>query len=45
MVRSGRMTEEQVVGVLHAAAEVIRLLDDDERWWASFDGWRPHPTG
>ncbi len=45
MVRSGRMTGEQVLGVLHAAAEVIRLLDDDDRWWAPFDGWRPPPTG
>jgi predicted RNA-binding protein associated with RNAse of E/G family len=41
LVRSGRMTGEQVVGVLHAAAEVTALLDADRRWWAPFDDWRP----
>ena len=41
LVRSGRMTEGQVVGVLHAAAEVIGLLDADDRWWAPWDDWVP----
>ena len=41
VVRSGRMTGEQVLGVLHEAAEVTRLLDADDRWWAPWDDWTP----
>jgi hypothetical protein len=44
LVVSGRMTGEEVVGVLHAAAEVSALLDRDERWWARWDDWTP-PIG
>ena len=40
MVSSGRMTGEEVVGVLHAAAGVIGLLDgDEEPWWAIWGSW------
>jgi hypothetical protein len=45
MVVSGRMTEAAVMGVLHAAAEVVDLLDRDERWWAPWDDWRPSVGG
>ena len=44
MVTSGRMTGEQVLGVLHAAAELSALLDRDARWWARWDTWSP-PIG
>ena len=44
LVTSGRMTGEEVVGVLHAAAEVSARLDRDERWWAPWDHWAP-PNG
>ena len=40
-VTSGRMTGEEVLGVLHAAAEVTARLDRDERWWAPWDRWDP----
>jgi hypothetical protein len=40
LVTSGRMTGEEVVGVLHAAAGVIGLLDgDEEPWWAIWGSW------
>jgi hypothetical protein len=44
MVRSRRMTGEGAVDVLHAAAEVTRLLRADERWWSPWDDWSP-PKG
>lgn len=45
LVTSGRMTGPEVVGVLHAAAEVVYLLDSDEGpWWAAWSDWHP-PAG
>ena len=44
LVRSGRMTGDEVVGVLHAAAEVTALLDRDRLWWADWADWSP-PIG
>jgi Protein of unknown function (DUF402) len=44
LVTSGRMTGEEVLGVLHAAAEVTARLDRDARWWAPWDHWAP-PNG
>lgn len=45
MVRSGRLTGEQAVGVLHAAAGVTALLDaEEDPWWAEWSEWSP-PTG
>jgi len=41
MVRSGRMTADAVLDVLHEAAEVTRLLDAGDRWWAPWDDWTP----
>jgi hypothetical protein len=41
MVTSGRMTRDEVVGVLHAAAGVADLLRTDDRWWAPWDDWTP----
>ncbi|MBF4770403.1 DUF402 domain-containing protein [Nocardioides agariphilus] len=44
MITSGRMTGEEILGVLHTAAEVSALLDRDDRWWAQWDEWTP-PIG
>jgi hypothetical protein len=45
LVTSGRMTGEEVVGVLHAAAAVIGQLDANEGpWWAGWTDWHP-PSG
>jgi hypothetical protein len=45
LVTSGRMTSDDVVGVLHAAAAVIAELDAEEGpWWAGWTDWHP-PTG
>jgi hypothetical protein len=45
LVTSGRMTGAQVVDVLHAAAEVVDLLDAGEApWWAPWSDWHP-PRG
>lgn len=41
MLREERMTEHQVVGVLHAAAEVYDALSRGERWWSEWDDWQP----
>lgn len=38
---SGRITLDETLHVLHAAAEVAALLDQDERWWAPWDDWVP----
>ena len=41
MLRSGRMTERQVLAVLAAAEEVAGLLRAADRWWSRWDDWRP----
>lgn len=38
---SGRITQEELLSVLAAAAQVAELLDRDERWWAPWDEWSP----
>lgn len=38
---SGRITRDEVLAVLAAAAEVADLLDRDDRWWAPWDDWTP----
>ncbi|WP_210649417.1 DUF402 domain-containing protein [Nocardioides sp. SYSU D00065] len=38
---SGRITHDELLAVLAAAAEVAALLDRDDRWWAPWDGWAP----
>lgn len=40
-VDEGRITWDTVARVLEAAAEVVRLLDADDRWWAPWDDWTP----
>ncbi len=37
----GRIDLETVGAVLEAANGVVDLLDGDDRWWSSFDGWIP----
>lgn len=37
----GRFGVEELVTVLHAAADVTDLLDRDDRWWSPWDGWVP----
>ncbi len=38
---SGRITQDELLAVLTAAAEVAELLDRDDRWWAPWDDWTP----
>lgn len=38
---SGRITLDETLHVLHAAADVAALLERDERWWAPWDDWAP----
>jgi hypothetical protein len=38
---SGRIDGDQLRAVLDAAAEVVDLLERDDRWWAPWDGWGP----
>ena len=38
---SGRITRDELLATLAAAAEVADLLERDDRWWAPWDAWRP----
>ncbi|KRE97191.1 hypothetical protein ASG76_00190 [Nocardioides sp. Soil774] len=38
---SGRITSEELLATLAAAAEVADLLERDDRWWAPWDEWSP----
>ena len=38
---AGRITQDELLAVLAAAAEVAELLDRDDRWWAPWDDWTP----
>jgi hypothetical protein len=38
---AGRITQDEVLAVLTAGAEVAALLDADDRWWAPWDDWTP----
>ena len=40
-VSSGRMSVDQVLATLDAAAEVTDRLARDDRWWAPWDDWSP----
>ena len=42
-VEEGRITWDTAARVLEEAAEVVRLLDADDRWWARWDDWTPTP--
>lgn len=44
-VESGRMTLEELQAVLHAAPDVVRRLEDGDRWWAPWDDWSPPVEG
>ena len=36
---SGRITSDELLATLAAAAEVADLLERDDRWWAPWDEW------
>jgi hypothetical protein len=36
---AGRITQDELLAVLAAAADVADLLDRDDRWWAPWDDW------
>ncbi len=38
---SGRITQDELLAVLAAAADVAELLDRGDRWWAPWDDWTP----
>ncbi|CAA9370254.1 MAG: hypothetical protein AVDCRST_MAG32-670 [uncultured Nocardioides sp.] len=38
---SGRITLDEMLHVLRAAAGMADLLERDERWWAPWDDWSP----
>ncbi len=38
---AGRITQDELLAVLTAGAEVADLLDRDDRWWAPWDDWSP----
>jgi hypothetical protein len=38
---SGRITHDELLATLSAAAEVADLLERDDRWWAPWDDWSP----
>ena len=38
---AGRITQDELLAVLAAAAHVAELLDRDDRWWAPWDDWSP----
>jgi predicted RNA-binding protein associated with RNAse of E/G family len=42
VLSSGRMTVTEMINVLEAAEQVSRSLADN-RWWSTWDTWRP-PT-
>lgn len=41
---SGRITADELLATLGAAAEVADLLERDDRWWSPWDGWSPDGT-
>jgi len=41
MLRTGRMTLSEIANVLEAAEQVSQSLSVGERWWSSWDNWRP----
>ena len=40
-LQSGRITHDELLAVLAAAAHVAELLDRGDRWWAPWDDWSP----
>jgi hypothetical protein len=40
-VASRWMTPDELRSVLDAAPEVVRRLEEDDRWWSDFDDWTP----
>lgn len=44
MLRTGRMSITEMVEVLEAAERVSQSWAGNNRWWSSWDDWRPPPT-
>ena len=38
---SGRITQDELLATLAAAAQVADLLERDDRWWSGWDDWAP----
>ena len=38
---SGRITQDELLATLAAAAQVADLLDRGDRWWSGWDDWTP----
>ena len=38
---TGRITQDELLATLDAAAEVADLLERDDRWWSGWDDWAP----
>lgn len=41
MLATARMAADEILGVLGSAQQVWSLLEQDQRWWADWDAWRP----
>lgn len=44
MLRTGRMTVTEMLEVLEAAEQASQSCDANNRWWSSWDDWRPPPA-
>lgn len=44
MLKSGRLTPDEVLDILAAARTVIEEIRRGERWWTAWDNWTPSPT-
>jgi hypothetical protein len=44
MLKSGRLTSDDVLDILAAARTVINEIRRGERWWAAWDNWTPPST-
>lgn len=45
LIKSGRLTPDEVVNILSAASTVTSEIRRGERWWSAWDGWTPGATG
>ena len=43
MLKSGRLTSDDVLDILASARQTISEIRRGERWWATWDHWTPSP--